>query len=188
MKLRYSLRAILLLTTVACVILAHKMQSAHERRSAIHAIKALNGGYSYSVKGPSWLRKLIGDEELFYSLGRVSFGQSGSSGEGDIAAFDDESLAEAVFHMTSFPAIRDLGLSFCSVTDQGLEQLAPLENLSDVNLGGCPGISDAGLDVLAGLKSLKRVNVQATAVTAEGVSRFQQHRPDCKVIWDNNPK
>jgi len=129
---------------------------------------------------------MVGDEKLFYSLGRVSFGKSSSSGKNDLDPFDDNALAEAVPHLNAFPAFRDLNLTFCSVTDEGLKQLTLINNLRDVNLGGSPGISDAGLDVLAGIDSLNRINVQATAVTAEGISRFQQNRPNCKVRWDTN--
>ena len=47
-------------------------------------------------------------------------------------------------------------------------------------------VTDAGLSALVGLKRLKMLRVESTAVTAGGLARFQQKRPDVEVIHESS--
>jgi len=44
------------------------------------------------------------------------------------------------------------------------------------------GMTDAGLDHLAGLTNLEELNVTGTKVTADGIARLQAALPKCKIV------
>jgi len=67
----------------------------------------------------------------------------------------------------------NLGMSVIStkVTDAGLKELAPLKNLSTLDLSGT-AVTDAGLKELAPLKNLTSLDLFRTAVTDAGLKEL----------------
>jgi hypothetical protein len=82
--------------------------------------------------------------------------------------------------------VSQLALVDTLITDEGIEQLLRLQNLSRVNLAGTR-IADTGLEMLATLPHLEWVCVNRTEVTAEGVDRFKAMRPGVTVIIGSEP-
>lgn len=67
------------------------------------------------------------------------------------------------------------------VTDVGIAELAPLTNLTQLNLAGTK-VTDAGLAKLASLTNLTSLYLYKTKVTAKGVAELQKALPKCN-IW-----
>ncbi len=66
------------------------------------------------------------------------------------------------------------------MTDAGLKELAPLKNLTTLNLGGTK-VTDDGLKELAALKNLSELYLLGTKVTDDGVKELQKALPKCKI-------
>jgi formylglycine-generating enzyme required for sulfatase activity len=74
-----------------------------------------------------------------------------------------------------------LGLWNTSVTDDGLKELSGLQKLQILIIRDCR-VTDTGLEYLRGLSSLREVHAHGTQITQEGVRRFNEARPEVKVI------
>jgi len=73
-----------------------------------------------------------------------------------------------------------LNIDRCSLTDEAISFLFPLENLEWLHLGRTR-LTDTGLAELARVATLKEVSVTNTNVTVEGVKKFKSVLPECKV-------
>src|SRR5262245_13888831 len=80
--LRFSLRTLLLLVTVACGAfgwLGYKMRLVERQRAAVEAIQKLGGRVYFAhdqgpAPGPAWLRKLLG-EDFFATVTYVALSE-----------------------------------------------------------------------------------------------------------------
>ena len=63
---QFRLRTIFVVVTLLCVALAITLHRFRARRAAIRDIYELGGGYGVELKGPAWLRQLVGDDKYFY--------------------------------------------------------------------------------------------------------------------------
>ena len=95
---------------------------------------------------------------------------------------DDERWLENVEHVH---CLRGLGVSY-GATDEVISHLRGPDTLEDVNIY-MGDITDEGLCHLACLPGLKWVSVHNDNVTADGVKRFNEMRPDVRVDWKGNP-
>lgn len=108
----------------------------------------------------------------------------------------------------TFPALTDLNLHACELTDESMEDLATLAGLEYLDIGYSRSkITDVGashflslqqlkklniydsgitdktlLEVFAKLPALASVELLATKVTASGVAKFKQLKPNCRVV------
>lgn len=98
------------------------------------------------------------------------------------SSIGDEFLANAA----PWPEVEKLGLYHTRIGDRGVVHLQKCPKLADVHLGET-AITDEALTHLANIPSLKKLTVTKTKVTAAGVARFREARPDCVVVWDNAP-
>ena len=73
-----------------------------------------------------------------------------------------------------------LNVDRCSLTDEAIPLLFPLENLEWLHLGWTR-LTDAGLAKLAGLQTLKEIFITHTNVTLDGITKFKSVLPECKV-------
>jgi internalin A len=93
----------------------------------------------------------------------------------------DKSLAD----FASLPEIEGLSLQFNHLTDEGLEDVARLEQLTTLWVCGESErknrITDAGLKRLENLKMLTQLGIQNTEVTPHGIEEFLQAVPGCKI-------
>lgn len=147
-------------------------------RAAKKAILEI-GGYM-TVERSGYTRLLLDgcmtDEQWIGFLVSHSSGLSGMR-EVSIASkkITDRSLQE--FHR--LPMLKRVYLDRSSVTDTGMLILHEMPGLRDLSLADT-SVTDVGLLALAGT-SLRCVAVQKSAITEEGVKRFQQRMPDCFV-------
>ncbi len=79
--------------------------------------------------------------------------------------------------------VKELILSGTKLTDEALEEVTKLSNLSKLSLQVNKGITDAGLKEVAKLTQLKKVQLYATKVTEEGVTELQKALPECTIDW-----
>jgi serine/threonine protein kinase len=86
--------------------------------------------------------------------------------------------------LAKLPKLKSLhGPYMSNVTDAGMKALAKSPSLESAALGATP-LTDAGLAALAACKTLKHVQVGGTKVTAAGVKKFREARPDVEVASD----
>ncbi|MDE3196393.1 MAG: hypothetical protein KGN84_08615 [Acidobacteriota bacterium] len=64
--------------------------------------------------------------------------------------------------LTEFPELATLDLSLTHITDQGMAELRPLRNVTDLNLYYCEYVTDQGIAALKDWKKLKRLNLHGT--------------------------
>ena len=89
-------------------------------------------------------------------------------------------LVEAIGELS---LLRVLKLGHLTMDAAGLKHLAgKLPRVERLGLELCPRVDDVCLAVLAAWPSLKHVDVQETAITAAGLQKFQEARPDLKVV------
>ena len=83
---------------------------------------------------------------------------------------------------TDLGKVKELILSGTKLTDEGLEDVAKLKNLSKLSLQ-VTDITDEGLKEVAKLTNLEKAQLYETKVTGEGVADLQKALPDCKIDW-----
>jgi hypothetical protein len=166
--LRYSMRTMLLLVTVLCVLLALVIVPAQRQRRAVEKIRGLGSwsrvvydyesegpyGGSVELRGPAWLRRWIG-VDYFQDVVRVQVFLS----RGDELTPDD---------LASLPGLRSLDVHDMPITDDGLLTLARLRKLEGLSLQSNE-ITDRGLEQLSSLTELQRLGVTSDQVTGEGL-------------------
>ncbi|MBA4191535.1 MAG: hypothetical protein C0467_26445 [Planctomycetaceae bacterium] len=98
------------------------------------------------------------------------------------SSIGDDFLANAA----PWPDVEKLGLYNTLIGDRGVVHLQKCPKLADIHLGET-AITDEALTHLAKVPSLKKLTITKTNVTAAGVAKFREARPDCVVVWDNKP-
>lgn len=84
-------------------------------------------------------------------------------------------------HIARLPRLEELNLSQCkAVGDEGAASLSRVKTLKQLNLTGTQ-ITDEGLKSLTRIPGLEGLYLHGTQVTNEGVARFQQALPECRV-------
>ncbi len=99
-----------------------------------------------------------------------------------MAPLDDE-LVKVIAGLT---ALETLELGHQGVNTESLQSLSHLGSLTELGLAGCELVDDDAIAILSGWKSLLRLDLQDTAVTAAGVARLRNARPDLRLLA--NPK
>jgi len=89
--------------------------------------------------------------------------------------------------ISSLKELRTLKLAYSRITADGLRLLSPLDKVEKLELNGCGLLDDRALDELAKWKSLKYLDVQATNVTADGVTKLQRARPEMSILSNPSP-
>jgi hypothetical protein len=177
--LQFSLRTLLALMLVCgCGLgwLAHEIHQARQQREAVKAIATRQHWVSYAPNGSSstietglaWLRRLVGEEELFKTLTEVGL-------------VGHQTTDAGLVHLEGLAPLRRLYLGDSDVTDAGLVHLRGLTNLKLLNLRGTL-VTDAGLTHLRGLTQLQRLDLSGTQVTAAGVAELQKALPKCEIV------
>ena len=171
---QYSLRTLLILTTVVAALFAWWSDRGRQQRAAVAAIKVAGGNITYDFEAqnfsaprrwPVWLVNRLG-VDYFAHVVMVHFGASGATNN------DLKRLGSLV-------GLRSLDLHETSVTDAGLEQLS-LTALQFLDLRHTK-VTDAGLEQLKELRTLQYLSLGGTRVTDVGVAGLQAALPNCKI-------
>lgn len=88
---------------------------------------------------------------------------------------------EALKAVANMPRLVKLDLRQTNITDEGISHLAGLEHLRSLNLFST-GVTDSIVETVAGLKKLETVYLWQTKLSAAGVKRLRDLRPDLRVV------
>lgn len=80
--------------------------------------------------------------------------------------------------------LRELNIAGTPVSSRGLEKLRSLKKLEKLNLLGCKRVTDEAAAVLAAFPALKWIELKDTALTAKGFSALRSARPNLVVAGD----
>jgi Leucine-rich repeat (LRR) protein len=78
--------------------------------------------------------------------------------------------------------LRHLRLNGVAISTRGLERLKGLSKLERLDLQACPRVSDDAMAFLVSLPALRVLDVTASAITAETVSKLRKAKPGLQVI------
>jgi internalin A len=202
-----TLMAVVLLVAFCMAIWIVPIKNRAERQKAVVAAIIKSGGsviYDYqlnqhanpptSVKpeptAPAWLRGLLGDDfftnvvvasvrtdadlkelhGLNHLLG-INHWVIGSRGERRRSSGDGITDA-GLEHLADLSELLDLDLSYTGITDAGLECIKRLKHLQTLDLSGTR-ITDQGLTAIRGLTGLKKLVLGDTNVTDAGIEQLQ---------------
>ena len=86
------------------------------------------------------------------------------------------SLATSGFRLKAFKNVTHLYLSSTQITDKGLANVAHMDKLYQLFLGGNSDVTDAGLKYLSGIMTsrIQIIDVTGTAITHEGVETLRK--------------
>lgn len=82
-------------------------------------------------------------------------------------------LPEGMFHVVKLGWRSYPGDHFAEVTDEGISQLAKLQQLEELDLSGT-AITDAGLEALAPLANLARLHLNDTAISDAAIPTLER--------------
>jgi hypothetical protein len=210
---RYSLRTLLVMMTVACVVLTVWLNQLLRQRTAVrrfyeltarrpnsHGESLVTMGYRYDGKDQyykpvacKWLHPLVGEEAFGEVTGVQLLGTSAA--DDDLRYLADVPTVERVLlsntlvtdaglvYLQSCPKLRMLTLDGLPITDDGLTQLLVLQDLESLSLNRTK-ITDKGLEQLAKLPKLKELWLRNTAITDAGYQRLDASLPRCEIQAD----
>jgi hypothetical protein len=154
---QFSLRTLLVTTTVASVAmawLAHERKEVRKREAAIAAITKLGGRIEFDRSQPFrplWLRPLLGDR---------------SAGEVVTVVLDGDQVTDSgLIHLAGLTKLRRVKLDRTKVTGAGLVHLAARTKLEGLSLNKTT-IDDGHLAHLTGLTELRNLDLDRTYVSA----------------------
>jgi hypothetical protein len=192
-RLQFSLRALLLLMTLVCLICGAWLNRAIRQRTAVRRFYELTDArgetqgespvtmtYRYQGKNeyykpivPKWqhpLRDAIGEE---------AFGEVTGVQLMDTAVVDDD-----LRHLASVPTIEYINLRNTKITNAGLVHLRVCPKLKMLTFDGMP-ITDAGLAELSRHQDLESLSLSGTKITDAGLDHLAK-LPKLKELWLRN--
>ncbi len=168
---KFSLKTYCVVLTAIAVGLGFYWKSFQDRRRAVAAIERLDGTLDVKYFGPTWLRKLVGDDKYFWDPVGVYFDRPLSVAE----------LESVLPILTSFERLHLLALPGTTITDETLPMISPFAGkLTFLNLQGSP-ISD---DSIVHLKQFQRLIVVCfsdTRLTFTGLAKLHFALPECTI-------
>ena len=197
LRLKISLRVLMLLVLVFGVWLGSQVNKAHEQRAAVAAVKKFGGWVHYDwefVKGPvtvppgnflwtppwgkltpgrspwapDWVRRGLGDE-YFQEIAHVSLFVDIQKGEGHAGPLNIGPADHVFAKLTGQTGIKTLQIGGQQATDDGLRYVGEMTGLEELIIWPARSISDAGVAHLTGLKNLKDLRIDKSKLTDEGL-------------------
>ncbi len=202
---RFSLGALLALTTVCCLLLSlwiNAVRPFQDQQAGLAVVDRLNGTVrSEPCTGSPWWRWMVEStvgEGAFVSVVEVDlhdaeFAPSEARKLGGLRrlrhlVLDRSSIADADFKaLATMPELETLGLRYCRVSDVGIALMSSKPELEQLHLTGCD-VSDESIDVLAGCLSLELLMVRWTRLSPEGVQRLRGRLPGCTIAYQPRPR
>ncbi len=208
----FSLRTLLIVMTICCVVLGLWMKQLIRQRTAVRRFYELTAarhgpfttmGYRYQGKdgyykplAHKWLHPWI-REEAFGEVTSVQIMLTPAT-DADLRYLADVPTVERVRlnhtkvtdrglrHLLACRKLRILLLDGLPITDDGLGQLVVLTDLEQISLTGT-NVTDAGMDHLAKMTNLKHIWLRGTAITETGYARLKSALPGCEIQADVQP-
>jgi hypothetical protein len=177
-RLRFGMRAMLVLTTIVCVGVAWRVSQYQARKQLIANIRAAGGTFGVAISGPRWLRDQVGDDEYFYEPVRISFGPMTG-----LPPADGIQLNAVLSGCRSLNRLEVLDLRGSSINDESLAIIAELPTVRILRLSNTK-VTDAGLEHLRELPRLEFIWIGGTEITNSAIGRFKAVRPGCKITND----
>jgi hypothetical protein len=175
-RLRFSLRAMMLVIVLLGIWLGWQVNRAREQRQAVAAVQNYGGWVHYDydfVNGkltsgrspwaPHWLRGLLGDE-FFQEVRQVSLVYDDSTGK----RFDNKNVLpcdDLLARISRLPGPKMLLLMETQATDEGLRHVGKMSGLEELFIWNASSVTDAGVAHLARLKNLKNVHINHSNLT-----------------------
>ena len=179
MRLRFSLRTLLLLITASSVWLGWHIHATRRQEHAVKAILAYGGwvryDFQFSTKGyapqnfdpkaesnvPRWLVEQLG-VDFFHSVVQVNLNYSDDSGT---RKENSNTSDEALQYLPAMPDIRVLLLQNTQARDSSLKHVSNLRKLEHLYMWDVSLVSDAGVEHLEGLHNLKSVHINDSRIS-----------------------
>jgi hypothetical protein len=198
--LRFSLRFLFVLMTIAALYLGMLTVRARHQRAVVAMVLALGGDVGYlhnrpnsqrpkefdskiPAPAPTWLRNLIGQDYfvtvVFIYLRGTEVTDEQLEMVADLPYLDNLTLDETQIsdqgfvHLKKLKNLKVLWLNGTKIEDNGLRSLATLTELTDLHLRDT-NITDAGLEHLSGLINLDEwLNLRDTKVSDAGLKHLR---------------
>jgi hypothetical protein len=171
-SLRFSLRSLLLLTTVLCVWLGWQAHRAHEQQAALAFLRGVPvGSIKYDRRAeelsvPNWLRESIGDN-FFRSVVEVHLTDSVTS----------ENLPEIVSQLRRLPKLETVYLWHARVSDDDLRHLTPLTQISHLGLYfPWQPVTGTGVQHIAEMQNIRQLWLIGNSISNESLAFVPRFR------------
>jgi hypothetical protein len=179
LRIRFSLRTLILVATIVSVPLTWLSIRLHDARQQLGAVKRLTelrghveydflpqAGGNGTPRGWPIFRRWLGPH-FFDRVDLVSLSPVASSGYGvlQVLPCNDHDLAL----VAQLRGLRRLGISNTKVTDDAMIYVGQIQSLEVLYLHGTV-ITDRGLQHLSQLTNLKEVSLHGTRMTDEGIA------------------
>lgn len=195
-----SLKSLLILMTVCCVLLAlwvKQIEPYRAQRSAALMFSeiALTPIQSKPAEGSAWQRWLVTTfvhPEAFVRaslapLQKTEFAEGQFSRLAALSKLSTLLLGKSSVNDADLAALAPLkqlkllSLTRCNISDEGFAKIGEKPQLETLLLTGT-NVSDASIDQIASYENLKAVYLRWTLVTDAGAERLSQLLPNCEVV------
>lgn len=189
--LRFNLRTLFILLTLACVWLGWQAKRARDQKVAVAAIRGVGGTFEYTYQfaddgtfqvnrepaAPQWLRDLVG-EDFFITVCDVGLYDDWESKTSAWDSFSRKGTAvevtdEMLEHLKRLPRLKRLFIH-TATPDAGLESVGRLSQLERLNYHE---VTDDGVRHLSRLSNLKRLRLFGLKLSDRSLlelARFKQ--------------
>jgi hypothetical protein len=190
---QFSLRTLLVLVTVGCLVGGWWINRAFQQRAAVRRFYELTAdrpsqhgdslttmGYRYQGKDQyykpiipkslHWLGDMIGEE----CFGEVT----------GVQILDTPATNDDLKHLAVLPSVERIWLSRTKVDDDGMPLLKACPKLNFLGLDELP-ITDAGISHLTAFQNLESLSLSGTKITDAGLE-YLAKLPRLKEVWLRN--
>ena len=181
LRLRFSMRSLLIAVTILCMVLAWRLHRAKQQREAVKAIRDAGGWVyydyhhfdpetgSFAVQAepwePVWLRDLVG-VDFSHDVTAVNMAFHEELGQ----RWDNkQSPRDIGAQLAHLPRLRFLGLSEHSVDDAGMYYVGGLKELEVLLYWDAPGITDVGAAHLRDMPRLRHLGMGSSDIGDSGL-------------------
>lgn len=171
---QFSLRTLLILTTVFAAWMAWWSHQARQQRVAVAAIKQAHGIVVYDFENTDSSEPLAWQKPVITLLG-VDY----AANVDEVSFIGCQSRVHPRLELLKeLSTLRRLNLCVTTVEDADLEHLAGLRSLEELAIDQSP-ITDAGVERLCKLRNLRFLGLGRTQLTEAGYRRLHQEMPNC---------
>lgn len=164
--MQWSLRSMLLLTTVSALMAGFVLAPRFRERAALDWLHEVDAHVTTEILGPGWLTKVMGEKYLQSAVA--------------VDLINHDLSDDDIRRLGALRRLRQLDLSGNSLTDESAAALLRLSQLEELGLARTD-ITDAGLARLADLPGLARLRVAGSKVTLAAADRLAGQKSDLQL-------